>query len=883
MTLPGTPVRRRRGLLALAAAGGAAVTVAVAGMAGAATAPPAGPRVDLRVLVLAPSTAAGDIAAWQDNLRREGVPHDVVTSATPLTAGMLADGERARYEAVIVAGADGTNGGRPSGFDAAEWTALRAFERHFGIRQLDVNAVPGPPLGLSFASTTGALDGQTAALTAAGRTLLPDLAGPVAWDDNDPAVVESNGFTAAPCAAADAACAATSYEPLLPGTGGQPLLGVAQMKDGREEMVASFDANEFQLHNAILRRALVDWVTGGVHLGADRSFLSMDVDDIFLPDDKWDPTLNATPEGDGTAGQQDLRMTPADVQRLLDFQTANGVQLNMLFNGAGSDEAVAAANGAGDPLTTAFLAARAQLPWVNHTYSHPSLGAPNPGAPSSATIQQEISRNVQWAQTNALPNFDPAVLVTGEHSGIGTSNPPVAPNPNMAGALNAQGITSVGADSSREVGQRSLGGALTLPRYPMNVFYNVSTWGDQLDEYNWLYLAKGAPGGDGNCTNTATTTCFTQPTTQAQFVDREATAMLRHMTGNDPRSHYAHQTNLISDPASANVANRGDGILYAVLGEALRRYRAYFSSAAPLQQPGQAALTEELRRQEAWRSAVAAGQVSGYVQDGKVRIDATVPLQVPVTGASAGSDYAGRRSGWTAVVPGTTTLDVGDPRSTVAPVVTGTPAVGATLTATTGTFTGTTPITTTRRWQRRTAAGNWSDIDGATGATYLVGEADRGLELRHAVSAVNRVSTWGLGVSDPVRVPGPSPPPGPAGTDSHTVPAQPVAGIVPPPVPGTGPSGSARTPVAAAFTCATRRAARVTLTCTLRDRTGVRTARIRVTRGARTLALASGKVVAGRVPAVRIPRLRQRAAHRITITVRLAGGRTRTMTRSVRL
>ena len=177
----------------------------------------------------------------------------------------------------------------------------------------------------------------------------------------------------------------------------------------------------------------------------------------------------------------------------------------------------------------------------------------------------------------------------------------------MAPALTAQGVTSIGADNSRESGQRQIGSALTLPRYPMNVFYNVSTWADQLDEYDWLYLDRNAaPAGRGNCTNTAVTTCFTTPVTQAQFIEREASAVVRRMLSNDPRPHYAHQTNIIAGSSEPDVAppaeyNRGDGILYAVIGDTLQRYRALVK--APFLQPTQTALTQELRRQTAWATA----------------------------------------------------------------------------------------------------------------------------------------------------------------------------------------------------------------------------------------------------------------------------------------
>jgi hypothetical protein len=737
----------------------------VAAWAGAASVPHAGQRVDMRMLLLANDAGDANIAAWQDNLKREGVPFDLITGATTLTATTFADGDRAKYQGVIVSGPDGTAGGVPAQFSAAEFELLWAFERKFGIRQLDVNAYPGPPLGLNFPGSTGTLDGQTATLTAAGLAQFPSLKGPVPFEDLSPSVSESFGASATPCdGVAVATCNATSFETILQSPSGASLVGVAQTKDGREEMVSTFTGNQFQLHNGLLRHGMLSWVTRGIHLGLDRSYLSVDVDDVFLPDDKWNPTTNTTPE-DTAPGQQDLRMTAGDVTRLVQWQNANNVKLNMLFNGAGVADAQDA-NGGVDALFNAFMTNKAQFPWVNHTFEHLNL---NPTTITGAQIQAQISQNNQFAQTNTLPGYNRAELVTGEHSGIGTSNPVTAPNPNMAAALTAQGVTTIGADNSRETGQRQLGSALTLPRYPMNVFYNVSTWADQLDEYDWLYLAStAAPAGRGNCTNSATMTCFTAPVTQAQFIDREASAVVRHMLGNDPRPHYAHQTNLMSDSTNPNIANKGDGILYAVIGEAVTRYRAYFKT--PFQQPGQTALTQELRRQTAWTATVAANQVTGFIQDGKVNIVSTVARDVPITGTTTGALYGGQLSGWTAMTAGQTlTLDPSDPRNTAAPAITGTASTGSTLTTSNGTWTGTPTIAFAQQWQRRAnASAPWTDIPSATGTTYTVVTGDAGQGLRAVITAGNRISSWSLAATAPVTVSGGTPPPPPPAAPANT-------------------------------------------------------------------------------------------------------------------
>ena len=73
----------------------------------------------------------------------------------------------------------------------------------------------------------------------------------------------------------------------------------------------------------------------------------------------------------------------------------------------------------------------------------------------------------------------------------------------------------------------------------------------------------------------------------------------------------------------------------------------------------------------------------------------------------------------TAPRPGTG-VAVGTPANSAPPVISGGPAVGATLTATAGTWTGDPAPTITRQWRR-----NGADIPGATGSTLsTAGYAD---------------------------------------------------------------------------------------------------------------------------------------------------------------
>ncbi len=81
------------------------------------------------------------------------------------------------------------------------------------------------------------------------------------------------------------------------------------------------------------------------------------------------------------------------------------------------------------------------------------------------------------------------------------------------------------------------------------------------------------------------------------------------------------------------------------------------------------------------------------------------------------------------------TTVVGLPINTSPPMVS---RLGQTLTATTGAWTGSLPMTFTYQWQRRDATGSiWNNITGATGQTYMLTASDIGKTLRVRVSAAN--------------------------------------------------------------------------------------------------------------------------------------------------
>ncbi|MFJ8080698.1 hypothetical protein ACIQ6Y_08680 [Streptomyces sp. NPDC096205] len=657
--------RRRNTAVTLGVAGLLALGVG-APQASAATAP----RIDLRVLLVDNGDSA--VRAIAAQLRSTGVPYttlDLTDPARPtVTDAFLSDTvngtPRAKYQGVVLPHE------APFGSGSAEQTALENYERTYGIPQVDAYTWAHPGVGLDYTSEggwAGALDGQEASVTAAGKAgRFGYLDGAFAFEDNDPAVQESYGYAARP------RTGFTSYVdiPVPDGTGRGSLVG-EYVHDGRRELVVTFAYNQHQRQFRLLARGIVEWLTDGVHLGRDRNYFAVHVDDVFAPDSRWNTDRNCTPgdfdcPGGDDGGENPIRMTAEDAAYAAQWQREHGFTMDMVYN-AGAGEEWKAGHGGTDALTDRLLADKAQYRWINHTYTHPFLGcvqdtttvpwtcAKNTDGSTRYMSRSEISAQIRdnnnWASRKGLP-VDRTELVTGEHSGLKTLPQQPADNPNLAGALADNGVKWIASDNSREPQQRSVGGALTVPRHPMNVYYNAGTEAEMADEYNWIYTSA-ADGGSGVCENNPTSTCLPDPLDPAtgyddHIVPQEARTALGHALANDPRPHYAHQSNLAEDR-----------ILYPVMDKVLADYRALFADNTPLENLRQNAIGTELKRRAAWETALANGRVTAYRVGTTVTVTAPSGVQIPLTApegtkkqlllgtSTFGTPYAGMRSAWT--------------------------------------------------------------------------------------------------------------------------------------------------------------------------------------------------------------------------------------------
>ncbi|MHC5559856.1 hypothetical protein [Kocuria sp. U4B] len=639
------------------------------------------PKIDLVVLVVFDGSAM--VAAYEDRLNREGIPlmrldltdpERPVLDETFLTA---ADphARHAKFQGVILPSSS------PAGLKPDELAALHRYESQFAVRQISASVWPDAALGMNAPEHSGAVDGMNATVVgAARRGDFGYLLGDVKLDDFDPAVNESYGHLATPKPSTGA-----RLDPVLTTrmsrNGEEAVLIGIHDHGAREEMFNTFASNQYQHHFHVLAHGQLEWLTRGIHLGRYRNYFSVHVDDVLMANKLWsrDSGCNNThgcTRAPSPRAVDTTRMTAADVHFLKKWQRKWDFPLHMVFNGSGSADRVSGVDGGREPLLDTFLADPSAFRWINHTYSHLNLGCIYPHLPHGEqkcvtdssgavqyvpgdTIRDEITENQRFAESHGMA-IEPASLVTGEHSGLAAWPTPPHDNPYLAPALTDAGIAWIAADASRERDQRQIGSAFTVPRHPMNLFFDAATREQEVDEYNWVYSSRN-DGGSGFCEeHPETSTCIEPLPASSGFeehiVPTEARTGLMHVLGNDPRPHYVHQSNVTKDR-----------IALPVLERMLSWYRDTYADNTPPVVPTMAEAGTVLRDQATWAREDGATAVywRGTVIVSAAHSGAVVPVSMPdgttVDGEYLPETYSGKDTANLVISDGSTTvLTVGD-------------------------------------------------------------------------------------------------------------------------------------------------------------------------------------------------------------------------------
>jgi hypothetical protein len=628
------------------------------------TPPPVPPHggVDLDVLVVTDGTAP--VEAIERQLTAEGIPGTVVnlrdSSRKIITRRFLArarpgGGPGGNFEGIVLPGP------APSRLSAAELSALTWYERTFHVRQVDAYSPPGPDMGMNPPAYSGLLRG-TVSVTRAGSS--------AGFGYLKPSFPFSGG-AAGPAPFGDLA------EP-VPGGGATPLLDAAIPGSsasatlvwqydslGREQLGIGVGLAGFQAQFHYLAHGIVTWVTRGVNLGNWRNYLDIDYDDMFLGDAQWSMaghcTPGATPCPPGTPMTATIRMTPADVGYLVQWQRQHHFTVEFLYNGGASGRFQT--HGV-DPLLQAIRPVAGDFYWVNHTWTHAYLGceqdrkvvpwrcATSGGqivwAAGPSLINSQILDNFAWAKRNGIP-AEPGVVATGEYSGLPA--PPQQPmdNPYLDAAMGPDGIKWIALDASSEPDMRYVGAALGVPRHPIDVGYDAATVAEEVSEFNWDNTSK-ADGGSGICQGSTVTACLKplSPATgwTSYILPEQVRIAFGAVLSNDPRPFFMHQSNLT-----------GDRLGYPVMDGILSAYRAVFGATAPVVNQPMSADGVVLHDQQLWATALREGLVTAWVQGNTVTISGPAGTTVPVTvpgqttvgagGPAFGQPYAGELSQYT--------------------------------------------------------------------------------------------------------------------------------------------------------------------------------------------------------------------------------------------
>ena len=553
---------------------------------------------DLAVLVVSATENDAALPAIRQALDFLGTPYTVhlaSAQAGALTADKLAAGTRGFYSAVMLTDSqlayspDGTTW--TSALNAAEWAVLNQFEADFGVRQLNWSGYPTPDTGFNWPTAGFDSTGTPAVGTwsAAAKASFPYLVTAHAF-----AISNVWTYLATPLD--------TNTAVWLGDAQGNALIAVKTFPDGREVLSMTFDNAPWLIHSTVLSQGLVTWASKGLFLGERHTYLSAQIDDVFLADEMW-------PAGE-------FRQSAKDWQAVINWQKTfntrtlgKNFRYDMAFNGLGT----AAGEYENDDLTPFVKnSGKSMFKWISHTYTHPYLDDL-----TYAESLTEITQNNKVASGLGLPNFSKANMVTPNISGLN--------NPQFIKAAYDAGIRYLVTDTSipsHRAPSPNTGipnwvdpRILMIPRHANNLFYNVSTPAEWVSEYNSIY--HGYWGRDLG---------------YAEILDNQADLLLGFLLKGDVSPLMFHQPNL------RDYNGAGNTLLGDLLGKVADKYEALYNF--PALSPTMNALAKTVQQRMAYN---ASGVVATRNANNTVTLTVSAAARIPVTGLVSGgvASYTG--------------------------------------------------------------------------------------------------------------------------------------------------------------------------------------------------------------------------------------------------
>jgi hypothetical protein len=595
-----------------------------------------------RLLLVSADGQETDFPALKSFLDQIGVPYTtLIASQTPLTPDMLSDGTTGKYQGVILTTGNLTHynsstGSWESAFTPAEWQTLWSYEAAYRVRQVTSFTYPyGSPddYGLNLVTYQDTLATPLqATLTAAGKSVFPYLnaANPITFKGAWVYLATKRDST---------------VTPLITTSDGYVIASTNTYPDGRENLAVTAANNPSLLHSQLLSYGLINWVTRGVFLGERHANLDVEIDDLLIDSDMWD--MAAKNDLTGLA----YRMSPADFDGAIAWQTAqrarstqlSQVKLEWAFNGEGAfgdppnftDKTGASSVYPNDTLTPDVVAKQSNFNYINHTYTHQNVDLT-----TYASSLTEIQDNQRAATALGLTSYSNRTFVQPDISGL--------TNGNFLQAAWDAGVrylitdTSVAAWNNPSPNAGFLVGAagkqlLAIPRHPSNLFYNLRTPEEFVDEYNWYYW-KGSPSN-------SQWKFWDTPQTYAQIVDHESDNLLGYLLRGDIDPLMFHQANV-------GLYDGQHSLLGDLLDATFTKYLAVTN--LPIRNQRQDQVGQAMAKRMAFNNSGVDGTLTPCVS---LTLSVTNAATIPVTGLAAGTTetYGGQTIGNVAVAPGAPT------------------------------------------------------------------------------------------------------------------------------------------------------------------------------------------------------------------------------------
>ena len=612
-------------------------------------------RVRLKVLLVTATASESGFEAMQVFLKRVGVPFDTLVASTQdLTAATLeSEPGLGNYQGIILTtnnlGYTDSTGAWVSAFTQAEWDLLAEYERSYRVRQATLYTYPDAPWGVSGLEYTGYADTNNTVLnttlTVAGRSVFSEL---------NPTVTVPIRY-----AWTYLGRAVGNAVPLLTTATGGVIVATNTTTDGRENIAVTAPHNTYLTHSLMLNYGLIRWVTKGVFLGDRRMYFAAHADDYFIDNDVWDPATKTN--------RFLFRLRATDVRNTITWQTRlrqqnplwNTFVTDMAFNGDGyipNLPQICDPNAAStDKLSAYTKCARTSFRWINHTFTHIYIDDTTTKAEMDAEIGDNITAANNFGVNASI--FDPKVLVTGNHSGLGYLDEATPPNnrgksrssvpfiqsavglgltdlaSNSSAPTTAPICTSTVADCNQNNPSPNQGlwlpanlpanNILLQPRFPTNLFYNVTRSTEWVSEYNTIYRSY-----------------WGRDLTYDEIMNFEVDQAFNRLMTFSVNPTFFHQSNM----RQFAIGTVQTCLMCDFIDRLAKKYSSTFS--VPVVNPSMTSVGSVLRN----RAAFDAAQPSAILNKtaGTLTVSANssaaLPLTVPVSHPNTGSVYGPDKS-----------------------------------------------------------------------------------------------------------------------------------------------------------------------------------------------------------------------------------------------